>query len=221
MFGAIVGGASGALSYAAFAGVGAALGTSGFWAQGAAGAAMGAFQTAGTGAIWGYAGGLGSVEDVLINAAIGFGIGAAAGFLSAGPLYTWLKTVPGIEKGVGMVISATGISSSFAQPLVAGMLIGSVTYPAYQSMAQSRGNIAPRGTTGSAASPLRSSTGQQALTAQSATSNLSPRAGLSLGATASQVQAAHYATVSSMEVDVSITVQDRRMDRVLTEALGS
>jgi RHS repeat-associated protein len=221
MFGAIVGGASGALSYAAFAGVGAALGTSGFWAQGAAGAAMGAFQTAGTGAIWGYAGGLGSVEDVLINAAIGFGIGAAAGFLSAGPLYTWLKTVPGIEKGVGMVISATGISSSFAQPLVAGMLIGSVTYPAYQSMAQSRGNIAPRGTTGSTASPLRSSTGQQALTAQSATSNLSPRAGLSLGATASQVQAAHYATVSSMEVDVSITVQDRRMDRVLTEALGS
>jgi hypothetical protein len=83
----LVGGAAGATGYALGAAVGAA-GISGIWGSILAGAAQGAIVGAGNGAIIGYAGGAGTIEDILTQAAIGFGIGAVVGGIAGAVSYS-------------------------------------------------------------------------------------------------------------------------------------
>ncbi len=80
LFGALVGAAAGAAGYALGAAVTGAIG--GMWGSILGGAAEGAIVGAGNGATVGFAGGAGSWQEMLLNAAIGFGIGAVMGGLA-------------------------------------------------------------------------------------------------------------------------------------------
>lgn len=86
LFGALVGGAAGAAGYALGAAVGLA-GISGAWGSIMSGAAQGAIVGAGGGAIIGYAGGTGTLQDILTQAAIGFGVGLVFGGIAGAVSY--------------------------------------------------------------------------------------------------------------------------------------
>lgn len=94
LFGTLVGGAAGAAGYALGAAVGLA-GISGVWGSILSGGVQGAIVGAGSGAIIGYAGGAGTLQDILIQGAIGFGVGLVLGGV-AGAVSYYRPDFPGV-----------------------------------------------------------------------------------------------------------------------------
>lgn len=111
LFGALVGAAAGAAGYALGAAVGAA-GIGGIWGSILSGAAQGAIVGAGNGAIIGYGGGVGSLEEILTQAAIGFGVGAVFGGIAGAVSYAR----PNFPDMIGRAFGGSGNISEASRP---------------------------------------------------------------------------------------------------------